>query len=264
LNAAAPDVVVLDLGLPDLDGTDVLKMIRSITDVPVIIATARDDEDTIVRALDLGADEYVVKPFSGEQLDARIRAVLRRGRIKAPKVVTIGDLRVDMGAHEATLDGRTLELRRREFELLSYLAERAGDLVSRDEIAREVWNDPLSTTSSTIDVHISALRRQLGETADPRPRTPRWSWKTTGPGSPTIRSRSVVSATRARPASVSTCPADGRGGRWAPRNGALGSRRSPRGVAVSCPIAPIRAQVSAARGQIAAGAGLCGKLRVKC
>ncbi len=165
LNAAAPDVVVLDLGLPDLDGTDVLKMIRSISDVPVIIATARDDEETIVRALDLGADEYVVKPFSGEQLDARIRAVLRRGRMKAPSVVTLGDLRVDISAHEATIDGRPLELRRREFELLSYLAERAGELVSRDEIAREVWNDPLSTTSSTIDVHISALRRQLGETA---------------------------------------------------------------------------------------------------
>ena len=109
MNAPAPDVVVLDLGLPDLDGADVPKMIGSITDVPVIIATARDDEDTIVRALDLGADEYVVKPFSGEQLDARIRAVLRRGRMKAPKVVTLGDLRVDVGAHEAT--ARPLHIR---------------------------------------------------------------------------------------------------------------------------------------------------------
>lgn len=139
LNASAPDVVVLDLEPQDLDGTDFLKMIRSITDVPVIIATARDDEQMIARALDLRADEYVVKPFSGEQLDARIRAVLRRGRMKAPKVVTLGDLRVDFGAHEATLDGRTLELRRREFELLSCSAQRAGELVSRDEIAREVW-----------------------------------------------------------------------------------------------------------------------------
>lgn len=139
LNASAPDVVVLDLEPLDLDGTHVLKMIQSITDVLVIIATARDDEQMIVRALDLRAGEYVVKPFSGEQLDARIRAVLRRGRMKAPKVVTLGDLRVDIGAHEATLDGRTLELRRREFELLSYLAQRAGELVSRDEIVREVW-----------------------------------------------------------------------------------------------------------------------------
>jgi len=169
LNASAPEVVVLDLGLPDLDGTDVLKMVRSVSEVPVIVATARDDEPSIVRALDLGADEYVVKPFSGEQLDARIRAVLRRGRVRSSAAITVGDLVVDVPAHEARLDGRPLELRRREFELLAYLAERAGQLVPRDEIAREIWNDPRSTTSSTIDVHVSALRRQLGESAaEPR------------------------------------------------------------------------------------------------
>jgi DNA-binding NarL/FixJ family response regulator len=99
-------VVVLDLGLPDIDGVDMLKMIRSISDVPVIVVAARDDEPTIVRALDLGADEYVTKPFSGDQLDARIRAVLSRGRARAPDAVTVGALTVDLAAHEATLDGR--------------------------------------------------------------------------------------------------------------------------------------------------------------
>lgn len=165
----APDVVVLDLGLPDIDGIDVVKMIRSIDDVPIIVATARDDDQTIVRALDLGADDYVVKPFSGQHLAARIRAMLRRGRTHSAPVMTVGGLRVDVSAHEATLDGEPLSLRRKEFDLLALLASHAGSVVTRDQIARDVWDDPMAASSSTIDVHISALRRRLGESAaEPR------------------------------------------------------------------------------------------------
>jgi two-component system response regulator PrrA len=164
-----PDVVVLDLGLPDIDGLDVLKMIRSVERVPVIVATARDSESVIVRALDLGADDYVVKPFSGEQLAARIRALLRRGGERAPDAVRIGELTVNRAAREATLAGTPLSLRRKEFDLLALLASRPGEVVSRDDIAREVWGDPFAASNSTIDVHVSALRRKLGETAaDPR------------------------------------------------------------------------------------------------
>lgn len=169
LRRSPPDVVVLDLGLPDIDGMDVLKMIRSIDPVPIIVATARDDEPTIVRALDLGADDYVVKPFSGNHLAARIRAMLRRGRPAGDPVVSVGELRVDSAAHEATLGRRALDLRRKEFDLLALLASRAGTVVSREEIAREVWDDPQAAHSSTIDVHISSLRRRLGESAaEPR------------------------------------------------------------------------------------------------
>lgn len=165
-----PDVVVLDLGLPDLDGVEVIKMIRGLGDVPIIVATARDDEETIVRALDLGADDYVIKPYSGRQLDARIRALLRRGGpSSAPSRFTVGELRIDLGAHEAWMGDRRLDLRPKEFQLLALLASRAGEIVTRREIAREVWDDPYSASDSTIDVHLSALRRRLGETAaEPR------------------------------------------------------------------------------------------------
>src|ERR1700733_3843139 len=114
-----PDVVVLDLGLPDVDGADVLSMLRAVSDVPVIIATARDDETEIVRLLDLGADDYLIKPFTAAQLNARIKAVLRRtGRSDEDPVITVGGLTVDPRSHEVTVDGRPVELTRREFELL--------------------------------------------------------------------------------------------------------------------------------------------------
>ncbi|MGA9275737.1 response regulator transcription factor [Ilumatobacter sp.] len=161
-----PEVIVLDLGLPDLDGLDAIKMIRGYGEVPIIVATARDDESTIVRALDLGADDYVVKPFSGKQLDARIRALLRRGGTASALTFTIGDLQVDLAAREVTAAGEPVELRRKEFDLLALLASRAGQVVTRREIAQEVWDDPLSSSDSTIDVHVSSLRRRLGESAD--------------------------------------------------------------------------------------------------
>ena len=162
-----PDLVLLDLGLPDVDGREVLRMLRAVSRVPVIVATARDDEAEIVRALDAGADDYLVKPFGGAQLDARIRAVLRRvadtgGR---PPVLRVGGLVLDIAARTAAVDGRAMELTPREFDLLRYLAERAGQVVSKRELLAEVWRQPYGGADKTVDVHLSWLRRKLGETA---------------------------------------------------------------------------------------------------
>jgi two-component system, OmpR family, KDP operon response regulator KdpE len=160
------DVVVLDLGLPDVDGRKLLRMLRALSPVPVIVATARDDEREIVQTLDAGADDYVVKPFSAAQLDARIRAVLRRVKAgEESSAIVIGDLSVDPRVRQATLEGRALELSRKEFDLLHYLAARAGTIVSKREILAEVWRLPFGGTDRTVDVHISWLRRKLGETA---------------------------------------------------------------------------------------------------
>ena len=163
---AAPDVVVLDLGLPDLPGDEVLKMIRAVSQVPVIIATAQDDEARIVRLLDLGADDYVVKPFSASHLAARIRAVLRRGLSgDEPSEVVVGGLVVDVAAHEARLDGKRLDLTSKEFELLAFLASRPGVMVPKRTLMAEVWRQPYGGADKTVDVHLSWLRRKLGETA---------------------------------------------------------------------------------------------------
>ena len=169
--AERPDVVILDLGLPDLDGREVLRMIRAVSRVPIIVATARGTEAEIVRSLNAGADDYVVKPFGAAQLDARIRAVLRRGAGQEPgdPVIEVGGLRVDARARLASLDGVALELTPREFELLRYLAGRAGEVVTKRELLVEVWQMPYSGGDKTVDVHLSWLRRKLGETAqEPR------------------------------------------------------------------------------------------------
>jgi DNA-binding response OmpR family regulator len=170
----APDVVVLDLGLPDLDGADLLRMIRAVSQVPVIVATARDDEREIVRLLDAGADEYVVKPYSGPELEARIRALLRRSGngesgAEAGEAIRVGGLEVDQRARTVRLDGAVVECNRKEFDLLAYLAGRVGEVVTRQELFAEVWRQPYGGADKTIDVHISWLRRKLGETAaEPR------------------------------------------------------------------------------------------------
>ena len=163
-----PDIVILDLGLPDIDGCTLLTMLRAVSKVPVIVATARDDEAEIVRALDAGADDYVVKPFAAEHLDARIRAVLRRvspaGAVA--EVLTVGELVVDVRAHVAMLAGRTLDLSRKEFDLLAHLAGQPGVVVSKRELMAQVWRQPYGGADKTVDVHLSWLRRKLGETAD--------------------------------------------------------------------------------------------------
>lgn len=167
LLADPPDALVLDLGLPDVDGTDLLRMIRTGHDLPIVVATARDDEADIVAVLDAGADDYVVKPFSAEHLAARLRAVLRRveGGTEAP-TVSVGGLVVDGAGRVATLDGERVDLTRKEFDLLEHLARHAGEVVSRRDLLAAVWNQPYGGSDKTIDVHLSWLRRKLGETAD--------------------------------------------------------------------------------------------------
>jgi two-component system KDP operon response regulator KdpE len=161
-----PDLVLLDLGLPDVDGIQLLRMLRPVSQVPVIVATARDDDAATVAALDAGADDYVVKPFSAEHLDARIRAVLRRtGDDDAVTVLEVGDLVLDLRARTAVLAGESLELRPREFDLLAYLAARPGEVVSKRTLLADVWQLPYGGADKTVDVHLSWLRRKLGETA---------------------------------------------------------------------------------------------------
>ncbi|MFJ9643169.1 response regulator transcription factor [Streptomyces sp. NPDC004244] len=176
------DAVVLDLGLPDLDGGDALRMIRGISSVPVLVATARDDEREIISLLNAGADDYLVKPFSGGQLIARLSAVLRRtGQVPAAgpaaagapvaaaaadplRATTVGELTVDPGARTAYLAGRELRLTRREFDLLAFLAHHTGQVVSKRRLLTEVWREPY-VDDQTVDVHLSSLRRKLGERA---------------------------------------------------------------------------------------------------
>jgi len=174
-----PDVVLLDLGLPDIDGTQVLSMMRAVSEVPVIVVTARDDDADVVKALDAGADDYVVKPFGAEHIEARIRAVLRRSasqRAEGPLVV--GDLVVDPRTRSASLENRQLELSRKEFDLLFALAQRAGEVVSKRELLAEVWRQPYGGGDRTVDVHLSWLRRKLGESAA----APRYLHSTRGVG----------------------------------------------------------------------------------
>ncbi|MER7281782.1 response regulator transcription factor [Dactylosporangium sp. NPDC000244] len=169
--AEAPDVVLLDLGLPDLDGREALRMLRAVSQVPVIVVTARRTEGEMVRALDAGADDYVVKPYGAEQIDARIRAVLRRTARPEPVslVVEADGVRIDPRARTATLDGAALELTPREYDLLHYLVARAGEVVTKRELLTEVWQVAYTAADKTVDVHLSWLRRKLGETAqEPR------------------------------------------------------------------------------------------------
>jgi len=166
----APDVVLLDLGLPDVDGLQVLAMLRAVSEVPVIIITARDDDADMVKALDAGADDYVVKPFGIEQVEARLRAILRRsGSAVAEGPLVVGGLTIDPLTRQVSLDGLPVDLSRKEFDLLLALAQRAGEVVTKRELLADVWRQAYGGGDRTVDVHLSWLRRKLGETAaDPR------------------------------------------------------------------------------------------------
>jgi DNA-binding response OmpR family regulator len=145
-------------------------MLRAVSTVPVIVATARDDDREIIRTLDAGADDYVVKPYSADQLDARIRAVLRRTKddmVDAP--VQIGGLVIDLRSRTASIDGQPMDLSRKEFDLLWHLASRQGEVVSKRELLAAVWRQPYGGPEKTIDVHLSWLRAKMGESAkEPR------------------------------------------------------------------------------------------------
>jgi DNA-binding response OmpR family regulator len=168
LAAPEPDLVLLDLRLPDIDGFDVAREIRGRSRVPIIMMTARGEEVDIVVGLEIGADDYIVKPFGFRQLLARIRAVTRRvdAPVAAGDGLAVGRLTVDVPARLARLGDEELELTPKEFDLIALLASRPGVVVERDRIFREVWGGEWYGSPKTIDVHIGALRRKLGD--------PRW------------------------------------------------------------------------------------------
>jgi DNA-binding response OmpR family regulator len=164
----SPDVILLDLLLPDMDGRDVAREIRSRSQVPIIMVTARGEEADRVSGLELGADDYVVKPFSVPELIARMRAVSRRAGTTpetSESVLTFKDLKLDLGAYRAFQNEKELDLTNKEFELLRMLLMRPGALVRRDEVVRAIWNMSLSESGKTLDVHVSGLRKKLGDDA---------------------------------------------------------------------------------------------------
>jgi DNA-binding response OmpR family regulator len=159
-----PRFVVLDLGLPDTDGFELCRRLRDDGDVPILILTARDEEVDRVIGLELGADDYVTKPFSPRELVARVRAVLRRAELGPPElqVLEVGALRVDLRTHRATFAGVPLALRTLEFELLAELTRNAGRVVRRDALLERVWGISFAGGTRTVDVHVAQLRKKLG------------------------------------------------------------------------------------------------------
>ena len=167
LGAPAADLVLLDLGLPDLDGREVCRRLRAESRTPIIVVTARDDEIDQVMLLEMGADDYVVKPFRFRELVARIRAVLRRAQVAANgaglRPARVGELIVYQRRRRAWLGERELTLAPKEFDLLALLARQPGAVCTREEILAEVWDPHWWGPTKTLDVHVGALRRKLGD-----------------------------------------------------------------------------------------------------
>jgi DNA-binding response OmpR family regulator len=158
------DMMLLDLGLPDMDGHEVLRKVRQVSELPVVILTARDDERSIVRGLRLGADDYLPKPVRLAELLARMDAVIRRAGTRggpAPEVVHFGDVEVDLGARRVVVGGKDITLTKKEFEVLAALATRPGTAVSRQQLMDEVWGDAYLAVSRSLDVHLTQLRAKL-------------------------------------------------------------------------------------------------------
>lgn len=181
-----PDLIVLDLMLPKIDGLDVARTVRRTSDVPIIMLTARAEEADRLIGLELGADDYVVKPFSPRELVARVRAVLRRttpspvgeARLPRPRVITSGDLTLDLGRREAHLAGRRIELTTVQFDLLVVFAQRPGQVFTRVQLLEAVQGEAFEGYERTIDAHIKNLRRALGDD----PRNPRYILTVRGVG----------------------------------------------------------------------------------
>lgn len=158
-----PDLIILELALPDHDGFEMCRRLRERTQAPILVLTARDDEADRVVALEIGADDYMIKPVGTKELMARVRAHLRRsGKIQpVEQVLSAGALVVDLGRHEARLDQRRLELKPREFDLLVFLMRNQGRIITRDHLVREIWGYEAIGHSRTVDVHVSRLREKI-------------------------------------------------------------------------------------------------------
>ena len=163
--AADPDIVLLDIGLPDFDGFEVCRRIRQKSQVPIIMLTARDEEIDRVFGLEIGADDYVTKPFGLRELIARIRAVSRRHAVidvPVAEVLEIGNLRMDLSTRRVYMSGEEIELTTKEFDLLAYLAEHPGIVHRRTDIMESVWDANWYGPTKTLDAHVAAVRKKLG------------------------------------------------------------------------------------------------------
>lgn len=168
LSAPPADLVLLDLGLPDLEGSEVCRRLRASSSVPIIVVTARSDEVDRVMLLEMGADDYVVKPFGFRELVARIRAVLRRSAQDSsvtPTVIDVGSLHVDLRSRVVEFDGVPVALTPKEYDLLVCLASDAGAVKTREQLMREVWDENWWGSTKTLDVHVASLRRKLAADA---------------------------------------------------------------------------------------------------
>jgi DNA-binding response OmpR family regulator len=165
--AVRPDLIVLDLMMPEMDGLTVCKELRKTSNVPVIILTARGDDIDRIIGLEVGADDYMAKPFNPRELVARVKAVLRRsqGEREVPEVIEAGGLRIDSASRDVTLDGHAITLRAKEFELLSAFAQHKGTVLDRERLLRMVWGADYYGDSRTIDVHVAWLRDKLGDSS---------------------------------------------------------------------------------------------------
>lgn len=169
LETQRPSLIMLDVMLPDTDGVSLLKQLKrnaKTADLPVIMATARGAEIEKIQALDLGADDYLAKPFSMMEMVARVKAVLRRYKQEEPKVLSAGALTIDENSHVVTADGATIELTYKEYELLALLLKHQGRVYSREQILDLIWGHDYDGESRTVDVHIRTLRAKLGESAN--------------------------------------------------------------------------------------------------
>lgn len=166
------DLLILDIMLPEVSGLEICQSIRKSSNVPIIMLTAKDDENDKIRGLEMGADDYITKPFSVKELISRIKAVLRRTKnsellngldedINSAKEINIGNIAMNPLRYEAKIDDEIIELRPREFELLYYLCENAGNIVSRDKLFSKVWGYSFAGNSKTLDVHIQRIRERI-------------------------------------------------------------------------------------------------------
>ena len=166
------DLIILDIMLPEVSGLEICKAIRNSSNVPIIMLTAKDDENDKISGLEMGADDYITKPFSVKELISRVKAVLRRTKnsellygidedLNFDKEITIGNIAMNPLRYEAKIDNEIIELRPREFELLYYLCENAGNIVSRDKLFSKVWGYSFAGNSKTLDVHIQRIRERI-------------------------------------------------------------------------------------------------------
>ena len=166
------DLIILDIMLPEVSGLEICKVIRKSSNVPIIMLTAKDDENDKISGLEMGADDYITKPFSVKELISRVKAVLRRTKnsellhaldkdLNFAKEITTGNIAMNPLRYEAKIDNEVIELRPREFELLYYLCENAGNIVSRDKLFSKVWGYSFAGNSKTLDVHIQRIRERI-------------------------------------------------------------------------------------------------------